>query len=229
MLTCAQARERLDDHVDELLDAEAARELEAHLEGCAGCRGELRDLRRLLAEAAALPDEIEPPRELWDGIAARLEPRRRVLPFAPALRRWAFLAPPLAAAAALLLAVGLGLRPGPAPSPEPTPGPSQTPVTGTPGLQAAALGSSASLGQAEADYRRATEQLLESLRSGQGSLPPGTLETVEKNLSDIDRALGEIRAALESDPENAQLARLLNGTQRRKLQMLQSVARLTRT
>ncbi len=126
-----------------------------------------------------------------------------------------------------------GGRPGPAPrprpSPEPTPGPSQTPVTGTPGLQAAALGSSASLGQAEADYRRATEQLLESLRSGQGSLPPGTLETVEKNLSDIDRALGEIRAALESDPENAQLARLLNGTQRRKLQMLQSVARLTRT
>ncbi len=229
MLTCAQARERLDEHVDELLDAASSRELEAHLEGCAECRAELRELRLLLAEAAALPDEIEPPRELWDGIAARLEPRRRGLPFALPLRRWAFLAPPLAAAAALLLAVGLGLRPGPAPAPLPTPGPSQTPLSGAPGLQPAALGSSASLGQAETEYRRATEQLLESLRSGQRSLPPGTLETVEKNLLDIDRALGEIRTALERDPENAQLARLLNGTQRRKLQMLQSVARLTRT
>ena len=224
MLTCAEARERLDDHVDELLDAAASRELEAHLEGCAACRAELRQLRRLLAEAAALPDEIEPPRELWDGIASRLEPRGRVLPFARPLRRWAFLAPPLAAAA-LLLAVGLGLRPGPVASP----GPGQSPIAATPSLQAASLGGTASLDQAEAEYRRATEQLLESLRSDPRALPPGTLEAVEKNLSDIDRALGEIRAALGRDPENAQLARLLNGTQRRKLQMLQSVARLTRT
>ena len=229
MLTCAEARERLDDHVDELLDAASSRELEAHLEGCAGCRAELRELRRLLAEAAALPDEIEPPRELWDGIASRLEPRGRVLPFAPSLRRWAFLAPPLAAAAALALAIGLGLRSGPATAPFPAPGPGQSPVATTPSLQAASLGGAASLEQAEAEYRRATEQLLESLRSDPRALPPGTLEAVEKNLSDIDRALGEIRAALGKDPENAQLARLLNGTQRRKLQMLQSVARLTRT
>ncbi len=228
MLTCAEARERLDDHVDELLDAAASRELAAHLEGCAGCRAELRELRRLLAEAAALPDEIEPPRDLWGGIASRLEPRGRVLPFGP-LRRWAFLAPPLAAAAALALAIGLGLRSGPASGPVPVPGPSQTPFSAPPGLQAASLGGMASLDQAEAEYRRATEQLLESLRSDPRALPPGTLEAVEKNLSDIDRALGEIRTALGKDPENAQLARLLNGTQRRKLQMLQSVARLTRT
>ena len=226
MLSCDDVRARLDEYVDELLDGQELLQVERHLAGCAGCREELRGLRALLAEAAALPEELEPPRELWAGIEARLAPRARVLSFAPPLRRWAFLAPPLAAAAAVVLAIGLGLRPGP--QPEPKPGPSQTPVAEA-GLSTVALGSAASLAQAEDEYRRATQQLLESLRSDPRALPPGTLEAVEKNLSDIDRALGEIRAALGKDPENAQLARLLNGTQRRKLQMLQSVARLTRT
>ena len=225
MLSCDDVRARLDEYVDELLDGQELLQVERHLAGCAGCREELRGLRALLAEAAALPEELEPPRELWPGIEARLAPRARVLGFAP-LRRWAFLAPPLAAAAAALLAIGLSLRPGP--QPQPAPGPSQTPVVEA-GLSAVALGSGASLAQAEDEYRRATQQLLESLRSEQRALPPGTLETVERNLSAIERSLGEIRAALEQDPENAQLARLLNSTQRRKLQMLQSVARLTRT
>ncbi len=225
MLSCDDVRARLDEYVDELLDGQELLQVERHLAGCAGCREELRGLRALLAEAAALPEELEPPRELWPGIEARLAPRSGVLSFAP-LRRWAFLAPPLAAAAAALLAIGLSLRPGP--QPQPAPGPSQTPVVEA-GLSAVALGSGASLAQAEDEYRRATQQLLESLRSEQRALPPGTLETVERNLSAIERSLGEIRAALEQDPENAQLARLLNSTQRRKLQMLQSVARLTRT
>lgn len=226
MLSCEDVRARLDEHVDELLDGQELLQVERHLAGCAGCREELRGLRALLAEAAALPEELEPPRDLWPGIEARLAPRARVLAFAPPLRRWAFLAPPLAAAAAVVLAIGLGLRPGP--QPEPKPGPSQTPVAEA-GLSPVALGSGASLAQAEDEYRRATQQLLESLRSEQRALPPGTLETVERNLSAIERSLGEIRAALEQDPQNAQLARLLNSTQRRKLQMLQSVARLTRT
>ncbi len=227
MLSCDDVRARLDEYVDELLDGQELLAVERHLAECAGCREELRGLKALLAEAAALPEELDPPRELWPGIEARLAPRARVLSFAPPLRRWAFLAPPLAAAAAVLLVVGLGLRPGP--QPQPAPGPSQTPVSAEVGVRTVALGSAASLAQAEGDYRRATEQLLESLRSEQRTLPPGTLEKVERNLSAIEGALGEIRAALEKDPENAQLARLLNSTQRRKLQMLQSVARLTRT
>lgn len=226
MLSCDDVRARLDEYVDELLERQELAQVERHLAECAGCREELRGLKALLAEAAALPEELDPPRELWPGIEARLAPRARVLSFAP-LRRWAFLAPPLAAAAAALLVIGLGWRPWPSASP--SPGPSQAPVSAEAGVRTVALSSAASLAQAEAEYRRATEQLLESLRSERRSLPPGTLETVERNLKAIEGSLGEIRAALEQDPENAQLARLLNSTQRRKLQMLQSVARLTRT
>ncbi len=57
------------------------------------------DLRWQLRQ---LPREIEPPRDLWPGIAARIQPRR-----AGHSRRWLA---GLALAASLLLAVGLAWR-----------------------------------------------------------------------------------------------------------------------
>jgi hypothetical protein len=59
-----------------------------------------------------LPRDIEPPRDLWPGIAARLQPVR------PARngRRWLA---GLAIAASLCLAVGIAWQQGVAPSPDP--------------------------------------------------------------------------------------------------------------
>lgn len=59
-----------------------------------------------------LPREIEPPHDLWPGIAARLQPAR------PARRGLGWLAG-LAVAASLCLAVGLAWQQGRAPSPDP--------------------------------------------------------------------------------------------------------------
>ena len=46
-----------------------------HLMQCDACRAEEQALRTLLDEAAALPEEIAPPRDLWQNIAPRLESR----------------------------------------------------------------------------------------------------------------------------------------------------------
>jgi len=118
-MTHEQAIERLDDYASgELPDIER-RLMERHLDECGDCRAEAEAIRALLAEVAALPAEIAPPADLWQGIAGRLEPREagaavrleetKVIPFAPPRRKWQ---PPrwaLQAAAAVVLVVGSSL------------------------------------------------------------------------------------------------------------------------
>lgn len=222
MLTCSDVLAQLDDYLDGTLDEAGFQELEHHLSECAPCRAEARGLRRLLSEASALPAELTPGRDLWPGIAARLEGRNLVA-FEPRARRRAWLAPvlTLATAAVALLAVWLPNRPG-------------APAVASPGpatLQPAALpaGVPSGLDAAQADYERATQQLLLALQEQRAQLPEQTLTTLDQNLASIDRALSEIRAALGKDPQNAQLARLLNTTQRRRVAVLQRAVRLTRT
>ena len=48
--------------------------VEAHLSSCAGCAALVTDLRRIEAEARALPS-LAPSRDLWDGIRARIDDR----------------------------------------------------------------------------------------------------------------------------------------------------------
>lgn len=105
-MTC----ERFDDRLQLLLEGElssAERDaVEAHAAACSRCGPLLAEVRAIVRDAAALP-ELQPSRDLWDGIAARieapvveLEPRqapvvvRRGLPWRVA-----------AAAAAVLVAV----------------------------------------------------------------------------------------------------------------------------
>jgi hypothetical protein len=123
-MTHEHALERLDDFAcGELPDIERVR-VQRHVDGCGECQAEVRLIQSLLAEAAALPRGIAPPRDLWAGIAARLETpatpilvadepveetkveETKVIPFAPVRRRWQ---PPtwaLQIAAALVLVVG---------------------------------------------------------------------------------------------------------------------------
>ncbi|HEX9484222.1 MAG TPA: zf-HC2 domain-containing protein [Gemmatimonadaceae bacterium] len=77
--------------------------VETHAASCAACGQLLDDLNGIRVDAAALPS-LEPSRDLWAGIASRLE--TRVLPLdakrtiAPVRRRWYV---PAAAAAALVV------------------------------------------------------------------------------------------------------------------------------
>jgi len=216
-MTCAEARERLDDYVDGELDEAAFQEMELHLAGCPACRDVERQLRALLAHAAALPRAQAPARDLWPEIAARVG-RRRVLPFAP--RRWG--TPALVAAAAAVVAVvsavGLSRVTGPATGPSP-----HTAVaTGHP-----ASAGGEGLEAAEAEYERAAAALMAALEQRRGSLSPETVAAVEENVRTIDAALAQVRAALLEHSDDRRLVFLLASTHQRKLEVLRRVVRLS--
>ena len=76
MSNCERMDEQLNDFVDGLLSDTAARDVTAHLETCAACSDALSSLRALKAEAAALPDSLQPGRDLWPAIERKLDAGR---------------------------------------------------------------------------------------------------------------------------------------------------------
>jgi len=71
-MKCERVRIILDDFVDGLLPEAEAREIETHLAECENCRDEFQSLQALLEKASHLPKVIEPPRDLWPDIEAKL-------------------------------------------------------------------------------------------------------------------------------------------------------------
>jgi hypothetical protein len=215
-MTCEETRARIDDYVDGELPAAEVHEVELHLASCATCRAEEQALRSLLAQAAALPRQATPPRDLWPGIAAEISAPARVFGF-PARPFWAG----LAAAAALVIAVlaGRGPLPGRAPRPE-APGARGNAAT-------VAASPETSLRDAEADYERAAAALLAVLEAQRERIDPDTLRQVDENLAVIDDAVREVRAALDREPDNPELTRMLAATQRKRVNVLQRVVKLS--
>jgi hypothetical protein len=108
-MTSDRWNDRLSEYLDGELAPEEARELEVHLEACAGCRETLADLRRVTGAARALRDR-EPPAHLWAGIAQRIAeepPEVRVVSLfdAKRARRRVSLSIPQLLAAGLVLAL----------------------------------------------------------------------------------------------------------------------------
>jgi hypothetical protein len=216
-MNCEDALDRID--AGETGDAA----LRDHLAACAGCREALVALERIGAAARALPQEKEPGRDLWPGIAERLAPPApgAVLPFRPR-RTVAFAPATLAAAAVLLIALtaaftALLLRVA-------DPAEVAGTATGTGVARPASLSAEASVEAAEAEYVAAQAALLARIHARADELGPDTVATVEANLKVIDAALAEIRAALGRSPGNPALVRMLTSTHRKKLDALQRVA-----
>ena len=69
---CAAVDERLMDYLEGDLPAGDRLVLDEHLASCARCRTLVADLRAIAGEAAALP-VLRPERDLWAGIARRIE------------------------------------------------------------------------------------------------------------------------------------------------------------
>ena len=246
MMTHEQALERLDDFAGgELAPAEHAA-VQRHLQGCGECRAEVEALRSLLDEARFLPREIAPPRDLWAGISARLEPRAapaavesgreterevedpKVIPFRPRSTAWQ---PPrwvLAAAAALVLMVGSSVgtlmvaeRWGGG-GVERLPGVAANP----PSTAVAAPTALVAFRPAEQGYQAAIDDLAALLETRRGQLAPETVATLERNLRIVDQAIAESRAALERDPNSRELAQMLSGVYDTKVKMLQQAVEL---
>jgi hypothetical protein len=206
----AHVLDRLDDYVDGALDEADFQDVELHLAECADCASEHRFLRELLAHAAELPAAVAPPRDLWPGIASRLN--------RPAIPR-SYWMTGLAAAAAVVVAVTISVRPHPA-------APSLAPAGGAI-TEVSTTGLPPELAEAEAQYERATAQLLQALASRRDSLPKATVDSLDENLRVIDQALVDVRAAVRSDPNNPRLNHLLASTHQRKVETLRRVVKLT--
>ena len=71
-LSCEQFADRLADFLEREVDERSRAAVEAHAIACGDCGPLLADLRKLRIDAANLP-EIAPSRDLWSGIAARIE------------------------------------------------------------------------------------------------------------------------------------------------------------
>jgi hypothetical protein len=111
-MDCRTLDDRLADYLEGDLAAAERRQLEAHLASCVRCTALVRELEQIRAGAADLP-ELTPSRDLWAGIARRIE--APVVPLAArsapnvTVRRRGFDRLRTAAIAAALVAVTAGV------------------------------------------------------------------------------------------------------------------------
>jgi hypothetical protein len=80
--------------------------------------------------------------------------------------------------------------------------------------------------QAEAHYDKAIKGLQQITDAGQGALDPKTAATLQKNLSVIDQAISESRAAVHSEPNNEPAQASLLDSFKMKISLLQDTVSL---
>ena len=162
----------------------------------------------------ALPREVQPGRDLWPGVAARLEPRH-----APSTgRRW-----PLAAAAAVALVAVTALVTAGLLRREATPVAGPAPAVPAVTYAAATFGPGQVLDPA---YDAARQELARTLSARIDRLPPEARRQLERNLAELRRASAEINAALELSPGDPLLEELLLNAYQDELAVLASVNQL---
>jgi len=189
----------LNEYVDGTLAARDRASVEVHLAECAACRTAVAELRALVAGAAALPNRIEPGRDLWATIDARIVQR------ATYNVQRAFWRGALAAAAVLVIALGVYRLLQPSTAHDRPAGQGWAAV--------------------QADFDRASDELELTLATERERLRPETVALLERNLAVIDAAIAESRAALARDPANGELRRFFAAASRQKVELLRWVTR----
>ena len=198
-MRCDQVRDLLDSDPTNTLPADDRRRIDEHLSGCPECRKDSEAAAAIAGRLARLHRDIQPPHDLWAGIAPRLKPYRRRID----LPLWR-----MAAAAVLLISVSSAIT---------------WRLMKTPTGQATVTFQSL-----EADYARATLELTQLYAAAQAGMTPSTKAVVERNLAVIERALGEARDALRSDPTNPALEAIVTTAYRRKIDFLERATTLDR-
>ena len=223
-MKCADLQpDALVDLVDGRLDGAARRDVERHLEGCAECRALIEDLRSIRA-AALMLDRRAPKAETWTklqaALAAEPRPKANVLTM-PSRQNWAVW---LGAAAALILATVIGLMPLMNRTPPPHDDAAQTDAADQ---QPATVESvTAEFEAAEKHYQKAIDDLQAIANQDTGELDPQVAAVLQKNLTVIDQAIVESRAALKSQPANASAQTGLFDALRTKVALLQQTVEL---
>jgi hypothetical protein len=218
--------QRLQDYLDGVLPAREAGEIEAHLLACESCREEFTELRRLVDLAADLPEEIQPGRDLWAGIANRLaDPSLGAQPsrwraFWHAFTVWrGFWPTTVASAAVVLLVILVNVRPS-------TPGhggyatdtaaefPDDVTVTEDGAVPPDPV-AVAMVDALEAECAAGERELQELNNSGDEGII-AILGSFTKDLRIIDQAISEARQAWTENPNCPRMVRILAAAYRAK-------------
>jgi len=232
-MNCDSLNEALVDYVDGRLAPAEQRAAERHLEVCDVCSALVTDLRTIRA-AAFMLDRHEPAPEAWTrlqaAVAAEPAPKAHVLSMAGFGRRggnagrasanWPVW---LGAAAALILATVIGLLPL---------------MSREAGNEADAAADAAETAEvsvesvaaefeaAEKHYQKAIDDLQSIASKDTGELDPQVAAVLQKNLSVIDQAISENRAALKSQPASSNAQDGLFDALRTKVALLQQTVEL---
>jgi hypothetical protein len=215
-MNCLEFTDRFDDFLDGRLDAAEAEDLRAHVARCPQCAEELASVRKLRDLAAALPGSLEPSRDLWPGIEARISEGKVV--------RGRFSRRTLLAAAAAVVVVSsvvtayfIGRSQAVVVTAEP-------PAAVASGPSEVLLASFEGLGVD--NYMATRTELLDALEARKHELSGETMDVVMENLLLIDQAMDRIAEALGEDPENEFLMKQLAGAYRRQIDLLQRAVRM---
>jgi hypothetical protein len=229
-MSCAEHETTLGDYVDGTLqrsaepaDMAALHAVEAHLAVCRRCQALVDDLRTIRAAAGALEPHTPPP-QLWTRIAAATETRQRGgwwRGWTGASRAW----PWATVSAALLVAVSaLVWTTWRQPAGEPFAG---VPTEASPGAgEADVAPADPGMQLAEQQYAEAIAGLEELAAADRDALDGDTADVLQASLTVIDDAIGESRAALETEPESELAQASLFDALRMKVALLQDTVAL---
>jgi anti-sigma factor RsiW len=215
-----QWTDRLSEYLDQELEPADREQVEAHLATCPDCRQVLQELRAVVARAGRLKDR-EPRSDLWAGVQSAIG-RGRVVDLDSrriSARRFSFSLPQLVAAAAALALVSGGSAWMMSQRGDDARAVAEAPPA--PGVQAQPVRFDRK-GRADSAITELERILLEE----SGRLDSSTVRILTQNLALIDRAIGQARKALESDPSNPYLNDHLARTMRKKIEVLRHAADL---
>ena len=209
----SQLLDALDDYLDGELDRAGRARFEKSLAALPELRQALEERRKLLAALGDLPQAVEPPAMAWPALAARVEAAgddaardgaglSQVA--SPSSRAAAPGRPWLGLAAAVLIAVTLGFALGRWEREETVDSAAATEGVESNGLQPALAVRPApsrhALSAAELALLEVKSELRRSLEEQLASLPEETVASFESNLETIEKAIAEVRRAIEQHP-----------------------------
>jgi len=217
----------INDYVDGALPPGERDTVERHVAGCGECRQLVDDLRAIRRQTAALRP-MDPPARIWTGIEQSLTQKKGPYPFFGVAPYW------LAVAAMLVIATAAGTRfimsSRQAPGGAGTTAAATGRASGTPAASADSADMAKSveddLLQAEQHYQRAITGLEQIANADKGALDPHTAATLQKNLSVIDSAISESRAALKAQPTSEPAQASLLDSFRTKIGLLEDTVAL---
>ena len=214
-MTCDHCRSLIDDYVDGTIATEDRKALDSHLVECAACRAMAADFNAI-RHAARLLERHQPPAHVWTKISAAVDARPSRQPFGRMGWR------PLAIAATLIVLAGgtswILLRQSSFTTP---PSRAAAIPAGTPANAELAQSVETELKLAEEHYQKAIAGLEQITRSESTTLDPQVAAVLQRNLEVIDHAIGESRAALQTQPTSDVAQESLFEALRNKVALLQ--------